>query len=177
MTFIRTALVAGSIATIINAQAFAASQGNVGATSSGTSTISVTVPALARITAIDDIAFGTWTGTGPLSSTDDVCIWTSNTGYSITASGSGTGGAFEMTDGTNTVPYTVKWDDVAGSSSGTSLTSGSALAGQTSSATSTNCNGGSALTATLGIDVTESSLASAPVGTFTGTLTLLVAAE
>ncbi len=158
------------------APAYAATQGAVGSSSTGTSVISVVVSPLARITAIDDVSFGTWSGSGALSATDDVCVWTTGGAYSITATGGGTGGAFTLADGSNEVSYSVTWDDVAGSSSGTSLTAGSGLSGQTSSATSTDCTGGS-MTATLGVSIAEGDLSGAPSGNYSGTLTLVIAPE
>ncbi len=145
------------------APAYAATQGSVGSSSTGTSVISVVVSPLARITAIDDVTFGTWSGSGALSATDDVCVWT-------------TGGAFTLADGSNEVSYSVTWDDVAGSSSGASLTAGTGLSGQTSSATSTDCTGGS-MTATLGVSIAEGDLSGAPSGNYSGTLTLVIAPE
>ena len=157
--------------------AFAATQGSVGATSTGTSTVTVTVASLARVTAVDDMDLGTWSGSGALSTSDDVCIWTTGGGYSITADGDGQGGAFELAQGQDTIAYSVKWAATAGDPNGTSLTAGTALTGQSTSATSSDCNAGANLTATVAVEIAEGDLSSAPSGAYSGVLTLVVAPE
>ena len=158
--------------------AYAATQGTIGATSTGAVSISVVLGTLARVTSLDDISFGTWSGTGDLSVADDICVWVSGGGYEVTAEGNGTGNAFELTNGSDTINYTVKWDDVAGSTSGSTMTSGSTLGSQTSSATSTDCDGGSGtMTATVQVDIAEAELGAAGSGAYNGVLTLLIAPE
>jgi len=156
--------------------AYAATQGTIGATSDGAVSISVSLGSLARITDLDDITFGTWSGTGSLATSDDVCVWVSGGGYAVTAEGNGTGNAFELTNGSETIAYTVKWDDVAGSTTGTGLTSGGSLGSQTSSATSTDCSGGS-MTATVAVEIAEAELGAAGSGAYNGVLTLVIAPE
>lgn len=158
--------------------AFSATQGSVGATSSGSVDISVSIPQLTRISALNDIALGAWSGVGAMSGSDSLCVWTTTGGYNITASGDGAGGAFTLDDGGGTtLPYTVEWADTAGAGSGTALTSGNALAGQTAAATSTTCNSGASLDATVLVDIAEAALSSVTDGAYTGTLTLVVAPE
>ena len=95
----------------IPASAFAASQGTLGSTSTGSVGISATIPARAQISGLTDIGFGTVDPASAASQTEDVCVW-SNTpgrGYQITATGSGSSNAFTLSDGTNTLPYSVEW--------------------------------------------------------------------
>ena len=159
-------------------QAFAASQGSVGATSTGSVDIDLTVPQLARISALNDIALGTWTGTGGLSGSDSLCVWTTTGAYNVTATGSGAGGAFTLDDGSGgTLAYAVEWADTAAAGAGSAMTAGAALNGQNAAATSTTCNGGANLDATVLVDVIEADLAAASYGNYTGTLTLVVAPE
>lgn len=169
-------LSASILASGVVGSAYAATQGTIGATSTGAVSISVVLGTLARITDLDDITFGTWSGTGDLSVADDVCVWVSGGGYAITAEGSGTGNAFELTNGSETINYSVKWDDIAGSTTGTSMTSGSQLGSQTSAATTTDCSGGS-MTATVQVDIAEAELGAAGSGSYNGVLTLVIAPE
>ena len=158
--------------------AFAASNGSVGASSTGTSTVTAFVGSLVRVTAVDDLALGTWTGTGALETTDSVCIWTTTGGYNVTATGSGVGGGFSLSNGASgTLDYAVKWDDAPTSSTLAAMTSGTALTGQVSGANTTDCNAGSSLTATVGVEITETDLTAADSGSYTGVLTLLIAPE
>ena len=155
--------------------AFAVTQGTVGSTSTGSLSITVTVPSLARITKLADIALGSWSGTGAVSgSANAICVWSSTGGYSLTASGSGAANAFTLASGANTLAYSVQWAQTGGASSGSAVTSGTALTGQTTNATSTDCSSGVASTAGVFVSIPEANLAAKPAGAYTGTLTLLV---
>ena len=168
----------GGIIALAGSSAWAATQGSVGTTSTGTVGLSVTIGTLARISDLDDLDLGNFTGSGDLSDNDDLCVWSSgSTGYNITATGSGTAGAFTLGAGAELVIYTVEWDDTSGQTSGTSLTSGSALTGQTTAAATTDCNAGASPSASLIVKVTESEMLGKSAAGFTGTLTLVVAPE
>jgi hypothetical protein len=108
-------------------------------------------------------------------------VWsnTATRGYRVTATGSGAANAFTLANGAlPAVPYTVEWSGTSGQSIGTSLTTGSVLAGQTSSATVQDCSAGPASSASLIVRVGSSALQAMPAATtFTGTLTLVVAPE
>lgn len=155
--------------------AMAASDGTLGTTSTGTSTISVTVPALIKITGVADLALGTWAGSGAMTGNDDVCIYTNKAAgnYRVTATGSGGGGAFTITDGSNTIAYTAAWNDVSGTTGQAALTSGTALNGQTGANTSSQTCGGSQ-NANFYISIAEAALLAAPSGAYSGTLTMVV---
>lgn len=156
--------------------ATAATDGTVGPNSTGTLLITAEVPNLVRITGLTDLDLGIWDGVNPMSGNDDACVWTTTGGYNITATGSGAAGAFTLASGGNILAYTVQWDDTAGQTTGTGLTSGNALAGQTSAATSTTC-AVSGLNSSVIVNISNADLATAPAGTYTGTLTLVVAPE
>ena len=176
-------LVAGiSLAALLGAApAFAATQGTAGSTSTGSVTITLTIPNLVRISGLTDITMPVWDGSSNIAGTSNACVWSSTRKYRITPTGSGSGSAFTLADGStptpNTIAYTVEWAQSSGASSGTAATSGTALTGQTSSATSSTCSGGT--NSTVIVRITAAALAAAPAaGTnYTGTLTLLVAPE
>lgn len=153
----------------------AVTQGTAGSTSTGVINITITIPNLARISALNDIALGTWSGSGPLNGRDNaICVWSSTGGYSVTATGSGSGGAFQLASGTNRVDYTVQWAQTGGASSGTAMTAGGALTGRTTTATATDCSTGASSTAGVFVSISAAELASSPAGTYTGTLQLLI---
>lgn len=169
------ALVAGHLLAAGASPVLAATQGSVGSTSTGSVAISATIPSLARITSLNDIALGSWTGSGGLSGSDNaICVWSSTGGYSITATGSGASNAFTLSSGANTLAYSVQWAQTGGASSGTAVTAGTALTGQTTNASTTDCSSGAASTAGVFVSITEANLLARPAGTYTGTLTLVV---
>ena len=158
----------------------AATQGSLGTTSTGTVGVSVSVPNRVQISGLTDVAFTNQDPGVAASNAQNVCEWsnTSTRGYNVTASGSGTAGAFTLANASLTVPYSVEWAGSSGASSGTALASGTALTGLTSTATNATCSAGAASTASLIVKIASSNLQSMQASTsYTGTLTLVVAPE
>jgi hypothetical protein len=180
----RRGVVAGALfATLASSAAGAVTptQGTLGGTSTGTVGISATVPPRVQITGLADFDFSTLDVESDASISKNVCVWsnTSTKGYNITASGSGASSAFTLASGTNTLPYSVQWAGSSGQATGSSLTSGTAKTGLTSTATAPTCGSGPTPTASLIVKIT-SAQALAAVGSatpYTGTLTLVVAPE
>lgn len=155
--------------------ALAAQNGDIGGSSTGSVSISATIPDLVRISGLTDISLGSFTGSGGLDGSDDVCVFTNTGGYLLTAAGSGTGNAFTLTDGEASVAYTVEWGTTATATSGTALTSGTAATISSGSFTNPTCGGST--NAIVLIDISEEALSAAPAGTYTGTLTLTLAPQ
>jgi len=158
-------------------QAMAASQGTLGATSTGSVTITASVPNRARITGLSDVAFTNQDPATAASNAQSVCVWsnTATKAYTITATGSGTASAFTLSDGATAVPYSVEWASSSGQTSGSALTTGTASASLTSTATSQNCASGPAASASLVVGIATADLGTMSAGSsYTGTLTLLV---
>lgn len=168
---IQAAAVAAAIAVAsYSGTAHAASDGSLGATSTGTVVINATIPNLAQISRLDDIALGTWSGVD-LTGFDDLCVFSSTRSYTITAtSANGTGTTFRLSDGTNFIPYNVSWRDSAPAT--TALASGTASGAQATSATATNCGGSD--NTRVSVTVPSAGIAAAPAGAYSDTLTLLV---
>ena len=134
----------------------------------------------ARITNISDVSFGLISNLQSDSrQSQNLCVFSQGTGgaYSISASGSGAGSTFALTSGTDSLAYEVEWSSQSGQTTGTSLASGVPLTGQTSAATQQSCNSGPAISASLTIVLRASQLSQARQGNYSGSLTLLVAAE
>ena len=139
------------------------------------------VPACAQnvqITQLSDVSFGTISNVGiDQIQSQSVCAYSGLLGgrYTLTATGSGAGGAFTLANGASVLPYEVQWNgSAAGQSSGTNLVSGAALTGQT------------ALLSCPILQVTNSSqiiirraapLTTATAGNYSGTLTIMLAAN
>lgn len=168
--------------------AIAVTQGSLGPDSTGIVGIEVDKPAQARITGLSDMTLASWViGDGDKTLHTDACIYTTSGAYTVVATGSGASSAFTLTDGVDgtalhTVPYTVKWDDAGagaiGGGPGTSLTAADAPAPfSNASVVSATCATGSPAgpNARINIGLTEANLVQLASGTFTGTLTLLVA--
>lgn len=159
----------------------AATQGSLGTTSTGSVSISASVPSRVRISGLSDVAFTNADPSVDASNAQNVCVWsnTSTRGYSITAMGSGAANAFTLSSGAlPVVPYTVEWAQTSGQASGTGITASTALTGQTSSAINPDCSAGPAASASLIVSVASSALQGMTSGvTYNGTLTLVVAPE
>jgi hypothetical protein len=133
-----------------------------------------------RITDLSDVNFGVVANLGvDAIRNQSLCLYadTDTNGYNITASGTGSGGAFELSSGSRTMSYEVQWSSSSGQGSGTQLASNVPLTGQVSNATHQVCNNGPATSASLIILLRSNVLSSATAGAYNGTLTLVVGAE
>jgi hypothetical protein len=173
------AVVAGVMMTAITATADAATQGSLGATSTGTVGVTATVPARVQISGLSDFAFGTLDPSTAASSAENVCVWsnTATKGYNLTATGDGASNAFTLTNGTTTLAYAVEWAGTSGQTTGSALTTNNPKTGLTSTATAPNCL--SSTTASLVVKFSTAQMQAAVGGAtaYSGTLTLLVAPE
>ena len=174
--FATTLLCAG-----LGSAANAATQGSLGATSTGSVSISASVPNRTQITGLSDISFANADPTTAASNAQNICVWsnTSTKGYNVTATGSGAAGAFTLASGAlPVVPYSVQWSQSSGQASGTSLTKAVALTGQVSTATRPTCSSAPATTASLITTIAATDLQNmVSAASYTGTLTLVVAPE
>ena len=165
------------IAALASVPAMAATQGTLGATSTGTVAISASVPNRARITGLSDVAFTNQDPNTVASNAQNVCVWsnTATKGYTVTATGSGTSSAFTLANGLLTVPYSVAWNASSGATTGSALATGTASAGLVSTATQQVCSSGPATTSSLIVGITTADLGGMQAETsYTGTLTLVV---
>jgi hypothetical protein len=163
------------------APAAAATQGTLGATSTGSVTITVSVPNRAQISGLSDISFVNADPTATATNAQSNCVWsnTATKGYSITATGSGTSGAFTLSSGALTpVPYTVQWNQSAAQTAGTALSAAVALSGLVSTATRPTCASAPTTTSSLIVSIAAADLQNMVSSTsYTGTLSLLVAPQ
>lgn len=133
-----------------------------------------------RITGLSDIAFGSIANLGADSvRNESLCLYSNSatSGYNVTATGNGAGGAFELSSGGLSLPFELQWSSASGQSSGTQLRPNVPLTGQVSTATQQACGSGPATTASLIVVLRSSALSSAAAGTYNGSITLLVGPE
>lgn len=158
---------------------YAATQGVVGSTSGGSLQISVFLGSgLIIIKGLDDINLGTWSGTGDLVGASLHCVGTNAPAnrFRVAATGTGIGGAFTLSSGASTLPYSVSYDDGTGFAQmtpGTYLTNRKGIA----LAAASNCQTSGSPLETIQVRIPEASLAAAPSGIYAGVLTMTVAPE
>ncbi len=164
---------------VTGSQALASTQGTLGATSTGTITITVSVPSRVQITALNDVTFANVDPTVTATNAQSNCVWsnTATKGYTITATGGGTGGAFTLRSGALTpVTYSVQWNQSTGQASGTALTAGTASGTFNSTATTPTCATAPTTSSSLIVSIPSAQLLTmASLTNYTDTLTLLVA--
>jgi len=174
------ALACGSTALYVQ-YSIAATQGTLGVSSQGDATLSMDIPQLVRISGIQDINFGNFSGGADLSQDVDVCVYTNLDGgeYRVRASGSGVDNAFDLErDGTGQeVPYVVYWSDTIGTAGDQiALLTGQASVVQDGANTaSQNCGGGAS--ANFEVRMTANNLLNVPAGQYSGVLTLTILPE
>lgn len=133
-----------------------------------------------RVTNLSDVDFGVIANPqADARRSQNLCVFSNSTAgaYSVSASGSGAGAGFLLSNGSATLAYDVEWSDRSGQGSGAQLGPAVPLTGQRSSATHQFCNSGPATSASLTIVLRGAELSRAFEGNYTGTLTLLIAAE
>jgi spore coat protein U-like protein len=153
----------------------AAQDGPLASTSGGEYSMSLDIPNLVKVSGIADLNFGSYSGIGSATQSDDVCVYTNNTNgqYRVTARGSGTAFAFTVANGAHLIPYTVRWNNSTGTGGNFSLstnTQSSTLTGGNS--TSQSCGGGA--NANFEVSMAQAALLNVPAGTYTGVITLII---
>lgn len=168
--------------------ALAAQQGPAGSSSTGSLDIFYTQGINVRVNGFADMPLGTWSGSGPLTANDNICVARTGAGffgggiYRILASGDGEPGnpsAFTLSNGVNQISYNAYFNDSAGTGGRVQLTPGVVLTNQTASGISLFFNiifGCVFQNANLSIEVPESELSGA-AGNYAGTLTVLMMPE
>jgi hypothetical protein len=127
------------------------------------------VPDLLRISAIDDISFGPYTGNGGLTAEDPICIFNSaSSSYRITFTTS-TGG-FDLASGANTLPFTLRYKAGGGSYQAMSYNSATQFG---SADTSSQLCGGST-NASYEVSMTQAQLLSVRPGAYSATMTIVI---
>lgn len=168
----KTLLVAALTLSGTSLSALAATQGTLGADSTGTSEVMIIKDNVVLLSGVADLDLGQYNSTATdLSASDDVCVFNSTATYSVTVAGNGS--AFELSNGTETIPYSVLWTTSAAPAA--ALTHQTALGGNLGDRTSLNCNGGT--NANFEVQVSAVDFNAAVPGTYTDTLTLMIEPE
>ena len=146
---------------------------------SAETTVSIVVPQLVRISQMDDMPLGYWSGKDDLDAQQQVCVWSSSRIYSLTAlSTNPVAGDFTLLGPDELhIAYSVQWTDAE--SSQHSLAHGQLVSGLATAARSSDCSDadGQARPATLAVHVDRKALQKGVVGRYADTLLVVVAAE
>ena len=171
-SIVKKAVVGGAAAALLSSGAYAAVDGTLGATSTGSVDISLTVNGAVKISNLADITLPAFSG-ADVGQSQTACVYSNSTGGVYTITATATGGSFDLLNGANSIPYVVEYDDQSGGGAAT-LTHGTSATMAGASGTDDDC-GGSGSNATIQIDVTAADASAVPQGTYTSTLTLVVA--
>lgn len=146
----------------------AATQGTMGATSSGSIAVQAQVPSLVKLTGLTDLSFTT--NSFPATAADTFCVY-SNTSATYAVIVSSAEGSFLLNNAGSTasITYSVDWADTGGT---TALTYNTKLTGQGTGAANPSCSGGT--NASLTVTITETDLGTAPADIYSGTLNLTI---
>jgi len=173
--FAHKALSGLALAGLLAGTAMGASQGDIGRTSSGSVDIKAKKSNSVRISGLNDLTFPDSIST-PTTLTQSACIFATGGSYTIKATGAAT--AFQLTNGTNLITYTVGWYSAATGGVRLPLIANAATVTQTgANTTSSDCSTGTPLSASARFDVTidNTSFTAAPAGNYADTLTLVLA--
>lgn len=161
-------------ATLTAGQAMAASQGTVGATSTGSTDVTLEIADRVQISGVDDIALGAWSGSGDMTGVSEFCVYRSDAGnYKVTLTAST--GAFQLTSATtlDNIAFTARIDDDLDASNGEALTYNTASAVALVGSNSYTCGG--VENAELHVTFAEAALqAASTANDYTATVTVLV---
>ena len=171
---IAVGLAAALSVSAVGGVAFAASQGTLGSTSTGSSSLSATVTSLVLIDGVNDILLSAATANDDLEGNDpSICVYSNATDnlYEITASSTNGSGSFLLSDiSSNTMAYTVKWTDADGTE--VSLTEGAQTSSNLDGSATTDCTGAFSR---VDVSVPAATWTTSPAGGYSDTLTLVVA--
>lgn len=135
----------------------------------------------ARIGGLEDVNFGTVVAVTDQSNSQNVSVCSmdglfTRLSYSVMASGTGIGGAFQLTSGANVLPYEVRWADAPNQTSGTALQPGVPIAGLGNAASLLACLF-EPDTASLTVRLRAADLAAATAGNYSGSLHITITPE
>jgi hypothetical protein len=159
----------------------ATTQGTVGSTSTGTVDLHILVPDLVLVNNLDDIVLNYNRGAGDVSVVETFCVWGSpGLEYDITFDSSNPAGSavFTAVSGTDTVEYTLDFDDWSVGTAFAAVDNGVTMnnGGVGYTAANAAVPGCTSDNAALRVNATEAgNLINAPAGDYTDTLTVTVA--
>ena len=174
MNTLNKKLIAGVAFAAFVSPAFGASDGTLGATSSGTSDITLEIADRVQITSVEDITLGAWGGSGDMVGTTEFCVYRSGgDDYAVTLTADT--GAFQVGSVTtlDNIAFSVRVDDDLDASDGESLSYNTQSAVALAGSSSLTCGGGD--NAEVEVTFAEAALqAASTANDYQATITILV---
>ncbi len=134
------------------------------------------VSADVKISDLQDFDFGLYPGNGQLQDDKNVCANVIPNGrYQIVMFGDGAGGSFEISNGIDSLPYRVFYNDQTGTNGTRRIREGRPLTRQDGASDQLNCSDG--LSANIRIRIRRQDLQAANPGRYRGTLTMTISPE
>jgi len=136
------------------------------------------LPAMAdvKISNLQDFDFGLYSGAGFLQDDKNICANAIPVGrYQIVMYGDGSGGRFEVSNGVNSLPYRVFYNDRARRAGGKRVYEGQLQTGQRRASDQLDCTDG--LNANIRVRLRAADLTSANPGRYRGTLFMTISPE
>jgi len=129
-----------------------------------------------KISDLQDFDFGLYPGNGRLQDDKNVCANVIPSGqYQIVMFGDGAGGSFEISNGIDSIPYRVFYNDRPRTGGGSRMQEGQPLTSQSGASDQLNCSDG--LSANIRIRIQSQDLQAANPGRYRGTLTMTISPE
>lgn len=182
---IKKLLAVATITIACGTSAFAASDGTVGTTSTGSSDLSITIPELIQISNVADLALNPYTGTGNFSQSDAVCVYSNMTpgasaDYHVTVTGGnppGTQGAgFFVGNATtdDSIPFQVYWNDATNATGEVELTHATVENASDFDVWDQDLSNGCTNNAQFRVFMTEANILLVNAGTYTNSISILL---
>ncbi|MGI9324758.1 MAG: hypothetical protein ACR2PZ_06030 [Pseudomonadales bacterium] len=188
VSLLRTLLLSFVLVLALASTAHAAVPGSPGPTSTGSLDINLIMGLNVRISGLNDLPLGTWSGSGDVAGDDDLCIGRTGIGffgsglYRILATGDGRPGnpaAFTLSNGATQIEYEAFFNDQTGVVGRQPLVPGAALTSQSGFGGWFALNylfGCAVQNANISVVIRDSVLRGA-AGPYSGTLTLVLIPE
>lgn len=139
--------------------------------------VSASVPAKVSVTQVQPFTLGNWAGAGNLEAEQQLCVWSSTGGYTLTATTTEGASRFSMLGPkSRLLDYDVLWNDGSGYQA---LSSGQTYTGLSTSTTSINCSSTTDTNSRpfFKVSVAEADLSKAKAGSYSDVLEVLIAVE
>jgi len=158
---------------------YAEQQGSLGLDSSvGEVEVAIEISELVKISNLNDFDFTNWNRIDDMEQSDLLCVYSNGArgAYRVSARGTGIRENFEVTDGTNNVPFKVFWeDDINSGANGRMLIANRSMRMTNANIEDFECNGN--LNAKLTIAFLSRDLSGAFVSTYRGTVIITIMPE
>jgi len=169
-TFSIAAFAFAAVTSLSAMSARGATDGPLGATSTGSVDLNIAVPNLVQISMLNDVNLGSWAGAN-MTAFERFCVFSTTGSYNVTASSAnGVGNRFYLDNAGTTLRYVVRWFD--SNNVRQNLRHNQVSNVFSAVTTAPDCNG--VTNSRLRIRVRNNWAGAVPAGTYSDTLTLLI---